>query len=110
MNDNSDNSTFLSEVHQPRIANDHSPLHNIMIEPDSAVSEKVLLDTVAEKEVMDQVEVSFLLVIATLYTDKGLLTEFFYTQYRFCWKRRNEKSIQTNVNIVRKLFASQAIL
>nr|XP_033206407.1 zinc finger protein 91-like isoform X1 [Bombus vancouverensis nearcticus] len=57
MNDNSDNSTFLSEVHQPRIANDHSPLHNIMIEPDSAVSEKVLLDTVAEKEVMDQVEI-----------------------------------------------------
>lgn len=67
INDNSDNSTFLSEVHQPRIANDHSPLHNIIIEPDSAVSEKVLLDTVAEKEVMDQVEVSFLLVVvATL--------------------------------------------
>lgn len=31
---------------------------NIIIDADSAVSEKVLLDTVAEKEVMDRVEVS----------------------------------------------------
>lgn len=53
-----ENSMLSSEV-QP-IENGHPPLNNIVIDPDSAVSEKVLLDTVAEKEVMDRVEVSLL--------------------------------------------------
>ncbi|XP_076167161.1 uncharacterized protein LOC143146603 isoform X2 [Ptiloglossa arizonensis] len=34
----------------------NSPLNDIVIDPDSTVSERVLLDTVAEKEVMDRVK------------------------------------------------------
>ncbi|OAD55101.1 hypothetical protein WN48_05576 [Eufriesea mexicana] len=54
INNVSENSMLSSEV-QP-IENGHLPLNNIVIDPDSAVSEKVLLDTVAEREVMDRVE------------------------------------------------------
>lgn len=35
-----------------------SPFTDIAIDPDSTVSEKVLLDTVAEKQVMDRAKVS----------------------------------------------------
>lgn len=55
INSTTENSTLSSEM-QP-VVNGHSSL-NIIIDTDSAVSEKVLLDTVAEKEVMDRVEVS----------------------------------------------------
>lgn len=37
----------------------NSPLNDIVIDPDSTVSERVLLDTVAEKEVMDRVKVRY---------------------------------------------------
>lgn len=57
-NANADNSTLSLEMHQSRVVNSHSPTSNIAIESDSTVSEKVLLDTVAEREVMNQVEVS----------------------------------------------------
>lgn len=51
INSTAENSTLSSEM-QPVV---NSSL-NIIIDADSAVSEKVLLDTVAEKEVMDRVE------------------------------------------------------
>ncbi|XP_017793137.1 PREDICTED: zinc finger protein 236-like [Habropoda laboriosa] len=51
----SENLTVPLEVRPIPIANSDSPLNNIIIDPDAAVSEKVLLDTVAEKEVMDRV-------------------------------------------------------
>lgn len=55
-NANADNSVLSLEMHQSRVVNGHSPTNNIVIESDSTVSEKVLLDTVAEREVMNQVE------------------------------------------------------
>ena len=63
LNANADNSALSSEMHQSRVVNNsHSPTNDIVMEPDSTVSERVLLDTVAEREVMDQVEVSWLVV------------------------------------------------
>lgn len=49
--------TSVSSDLQP-VNNSDSCLNDIAIDPDSAVSEKVLLDTMAEKAVMDQIEVS----------------------------------------------------
>ena len=53
-NGNADN----SDMHRSRVVNSHSRTSDVAMESDSAVSEKVLLDTVAEREVMNQVEVS----------------------------------------------------
>lgn len=41
------------------MANDSTPSNDIPLDSDAAVSEKVLLDTVAEKEVMDRLQVSY---------------------------------------------------
>lgn len=83
-NADADNSALSSEMHQSRVVNSHSPTSNIAIESDSTVSEKVLLDTVAEREVMNQVEVSSLTVSKVSNASKRdnerlLLTECYCT-------------------------------
>lgn len=90
---------------------------NIIIDADSAVSEKVLLDTVAEKEVMDRVEVSCYNNMKKRKKKKNEeITKdcsakiIIYMSYRISWSRkRNGRNIRISVNIARKHFANQVI-